>query len=72
MWIESMNGLEIQCITQVLRKDIARLDTNVQSQMDKINSFIWKRDIGLASETVPSSSCAPSDMQWSRLGIWGM
>ena len=34
--------------------------------------FIMKTDISVASETVPSTSCALFDMQWSRLGIWGM
>ena len=34
--------------------------------------YIWKTDMGLASETVPSSSCSPLDMQWSRFGIWAM
>ena len=34
--------------------------------------YIRKTHISLASETVPSTSCAPSDIPWSRLEIWGM
>ena len=34
--------------------------------------FIWKTDICLASQIASSTSGAPLDMQWSRLGNWGM
>ena len=42
------------------------LDSNAH-----INDFIMKTDISLANKIVPSTSCAPFDMQWSWLGIWG-
>ena len=34
--------------------------------------YIRKTHIILASETVPSTSCALFDIPWSRLEIWGM
>ena len=34
-----MNGFEIQCITEGLQIDNARLGTKIQSQMDKTNDF---------------------------------
>ena len=72
IWIESMNSFEIQCITEGLQIDNACLSTKIQSQKNKKKIYIWKTDISLASEIVSSTSCAHFDMQWSRLGIWGM
>ena len=39
IWIESMSSFEMQCITEVLQIDNARLSTKIQSQMDKSNEF---------------------------------
>ena len=42
----------------------------LHSDMDKSNDFLDKTDISLASKIVPSTSCAPFDMQWSWVGTW--
>ena len=39
IWIEAMNSLEIQCITEGLQIDNASLCTKIQSQKDKTNVF---------------------------------
>ena len=39
MSIESMNSLEIQCMTEGLQIDKAGLSTKIQSQMDKTHAF---------------------------------
>ena len=49
----------------------AGLDTKLKSHMDKTNDFINRTDISLDSKIVPSTSCAPYDMQRSWLGIRG-
>ena len=43
----------------------------LQSNESKTNDFIKKTDINLATKVVPSTSCAPFDIQWSWLRIWG-
>ena len=40
MWIESMNGFEIQCITEGLQIDDAGINTKIQSKMDNTKDFI--------------------------------
>ena len=50
MWIESMNGFEIQCITEGLQIDKAGLSTKIQSQMDKTNDFDVKTCMTEASK----------------------
>ena len=37
-----MNSFEIQCITEGLQIDKARLNTKIQSQMDETNEFKQK------------------------------
>ena len=39
IWIESMNSVEIQCITEGLQIDKAGINTKIQPQMDKTNDF---------------------------------
>ena len=72
MWIESMNGFEIQCITEGLQIDKAGLSTKIQSPMDKTNDFYVKTAIAQASKVEPSTSCALFWIKWSCLGIWGI
>ena len=43
----------------------------LQSNMNKRMDVIKKTDISLATKIDPSTSCAPFDMQWSWLAIWG-
>ena len=62
-----MNSFEIQCSREGLRKDNACLSTKIQSQIDKTIDFIVKTDLRLGAKIVPSTSCAPFDMQWSSL-----
>ena len=50
MWIESMNGFEIHCITEGLQIDKAGLGTQIQSQMDKTYDFYMKTGMTLASQ----------------------
>ena len=40
MWIESMNGFEIQCNTEGPQIDKAGINTKIQSQMDNTKDFI--------------------------------
>ena len=40
MWIESMNGFEIQCNTEGLQIDNAGINTKIQSQIDNTKDFI--------------------------------
>ena len=72
MWIESMNSLEIQCITEGLQMDKAGLSTNIQSEMDKTNDIFVKTGMTQASKVAPCTSCALFWMKWSSLGIWGI
>ena len=58
MWIESMNGFEIECITEGLQIDKAELSTKIQSQMDKTNHFYVKTGMTQASKVAPCTSCA--------------
>ena len=58
MWIQSMNGFEIQCITEGLQIDKAGLSTKIQSQMDKTNDFYVKIGMTPASQLASSTSCA--------------
>ena len=69
MWIESMTSFEIQCITERLQIDKARLSTKIQSQLDKTNDFYVKTGMTLASKLASSTSCALFCMKWCLLGI---
>ena len=71
MWIESLNSVEIKCITEGLQIDNEGLSTRIQSRMDKTNDFYVKTGITLASELASSTSCALFWMKWGWLGIWG-
>ena len=62
---------ENMCNKEGLHKDNTGLNPKLQSNMNKRNDFIKKGDVGLATKIVPSTSCAPFDMQYSWLGIWG-
>ena len=59
------------CNKEGLHKDKAGLNTVLQSHMDKTNAFIVKSDIAQASQIVPGTLCAPFDMQWSKLAMFG-
>ena len=65
MWIESMNSVEIQCITEGLQIGKAGLSTKIQSQIDKTNDFYVKPDMTQASKAAPRTSCALSWIRWS-------
>ena len=65
--MESMNGFEIQCITEGLQIDKAGLGTRIQSQMDKTNDFYVKTGMSQASKVTPSTSCALVWRKWSWL-----
>ena len=72
MWIESLNGFQIQCITEGLQIDKAGLRTKIESQMYKANDFYAKTGMTQASKVAPSTSGALFWKQWSWLGIWGI
>ena len=72
MRIEAMNSFEIQCITEGLQIDKARLSTKIQSQMDKTHHFYVKTGMTRASKVAPSTSCALFWIRWSWLRIWGI
>ena len=71
MWIESMNGFEIQCITEGLQIDKAGLNTKIHSQMDKTNDVYVKTGMTRASQLASSTTCEPFWMKRSWLGMWG-
>ena len=48
MWIESMNGFEIQCNREGLQTDNAGINTKIQSQQDKTNDFYMKTGMTLS------------------------
>ena len=58
MWIESVKGFEIQCITEGLQVDKAGLSTKISSQLDKRNDFYVRTGMTLASKLASSTSCA--------------
>ena len=72
MWIESMNSLEIQCITEGLQIDKAGLSTKGQSQMDKTSNSYMNTGMTQASKVAPCTSCALFWINGSLLGIWGI
>ena len=71
MWIESMNSFEIQCNTEGLQTDKARINTKIQSEKHKTNDSCMKTGNTLASQLASGTSCALCWMEWSWLGIWG-
>ena len=58
MLIESMNSLEIQCITEGLQIDKAGLSTKIQLPLDKTNDFHVKIGMTLAFKLASRNSCA--------------
>ena len=67
-----MNSFEIQCNTEGLQIDKPGLNTKIQSQMDKTNSFYVKTGLILASKLASSTFCALFWMKWCWLGMWGI
>ena len=59
------------CNKEGLHIDTAGLDALLRSHMDKKMILYRKLAYVLVTKIVPSTSCAPFDMQWSWSEIWG-
>ena len=71
MWIESVNGFEIHCITEGLQIDKAGLSTKIQSQLDKTNSFYMAAPGVRERQTAPNEHAAEGDARRHTAGSGG-